>query len=110
MRRLLGVCCCKFFDDFNVTEPAWSAAHGQLLMRRLQTLIGAPFSERKQVDASPIIVFLGVESDFRDVESTGMVRMRVRPDRVGQLHARIQAVLQARRLPWSLASSLCGKL
>ena len=54
MRRLLGVCCCKFFDDFNVTEPAWSAAHGQLLMRRLQTLIGAPFSERKQVDASPI--------------------------------------------------------
>ena len=55
-------------------------------------------------------MFLGVESDFRDVESTGMVRMSVRPDRVGQLHARIQAVLQARRLPSSLASSLCGKL
>jgi len=110
MRRLLGVCCCKFFDDFNVTEPEWSAAHGQRLMRRLQATIGAPFAERKQVDASPTIVFLGVESDFGGVEQSGLVRMRVRPDRVGQLHARIQAVLQARRLPSSLASSLCGKL
>jgi len=109
-RHFLGICGCKFFDDFCVAEPEWCARHGQECMRGLHVLMGVPFAKAKQVDASEVVVFLGVESDFRGVERTGRVRMRVRPDRVGALHARIDAVLEARQLPSALASSLCGKL
>ena len=87
-RRLFGICSCHFFDDFNVTEPAFSAASGQWALRQLLDIVGFPFAKAKAVDVGPVVVFLGVESDFSELTSRGVVLMRVRPDRVARLVAR----------------------
>ena len=109
-RCLFGVVACKFFDDFNVTETAWTARSGQAALRRQHVELGMPFAEAKAVDVSDRVVFLGVESDLRQVVRDGVVRMRVRPDRVQRLVETCHQVLQADVLPSSLASSICGRL
>ena len=109
-RRLFGVCACHFFDDFNVTEPAFSAASGQWALRQLLAIVGFPFAGAKAVDVDSVVVFLGVESDFSELVSRGVVRMRVRPDRVQRLVARCEEVLAEGILPSSVAASLVGKL
>ena len=109
-RRIFGVVACKFFDDFNVTETAWTAASGQRALRQQHAELGMPFAPAKAVDVSPRVIFLGVESDLSDVARDGVVRMRVRRDRVQRLVQTCQQVLQADVLPSSLASSICGRL
>ena len=66
----LGVCCCKFFDDFNVS--------GQWVLRAIMALIGLPF------EVKSCFVFLRVKTDFGDGPCR-TVRMRVQPDMVEQL-------------------------
>ena len=109
-RRIFGVVAAKFFDDFNVTETAWTARSGQRALRQQQVELGMPFSEEKAVDVSARVVFLGVESDLRRVEQEGVVRMRVRPDRVQRLVESCLQVLRSDVLPSSIAASLCGRL
>ena len=109
-RRLMGVCCTHFFDDFCVSEPTRVARSGQRALRLLMHAVGLPFSEEKAVDVSSVVVFLGVESDFTRLLGTGCVRMRVRPDRVEKLQQRCWDVLADEYLPSSIARSLCGKL
>ena len=110
-RRLLKVVCCKFFDDFNVTQPAWCADLAQGTLRRLMAELGCPFSEEKAVDVKESgLVFLGVENDFSGLADEGVVRMRVNPERVQRLVELCDRVVGERSLPTALASSICGKL
>ena len=40
---VLGVVCCHYFDDYNVTEPTLSAASGQRALRDHHGHVGLPF-------------------------------------------------------------------
>jgi hypothetical protein len=108
-RRMLGIVCTHFYDDFAVVEPSASAAQAQRLLGDLHALIGIPFAARKHVAAAATFVFLGVETDFTGMAG-GYVVMRVRPERVERLVARIDEILDERRYPPSVAASLCGAL
>ena len=110
-RRLLMIVCCKFFDDFNVTQPSWCAGAAQDTLRGLMVELGCPFSEEKAVDAKESgLIFLGVENDFSGLADEGVVRMRVNPERVARLVELCDRVVGQRSLPTALASSICGKL
>ena len=108
--EILGVVCCHFFDDFNVTEPAESAASGQKALGELLSMVGLHFSEAKHVAAAECVVFLGVESDLSATAETGEVSMRVTEERVQKLCAVMEAILDEDALPPSVAASLVGKL
>ena len=49
-RRLLGVVCTHFYDDYACVEAGIFASQGQGMLRSLHVLLGFPFSERKAVD------------------------------------------------------------
>ena len=108
--ELLGVVCCHFFDDFNVTEPAETAASGQAALGSLMEMIGIPFSAAKHVAAEEKVVFLGVESDLSGAASKGEVRMRVTKERIDKLGALMESILDEDALFPSVAASLVGKL
>ena len=107
--RAFGVCCCKFFDDFNVSEPEYAAVSGQWALREIMALIGLPFDDGKAVGVKSCFVFLGVETDFGEGPCR-TVRMRVRPDRVERLRQTLSALLAAGEMATAQASSLCGRL
>ena len=91
-RRLLGVVCTHFYDDFAVVEPVETALGGQRALRKLHSLMGFPFSREKQVDASEIFTFLGVVSDLSNCQS-GVATLSVSEERVSQLLARFDEIL-----------------
>ena len=107
---LLGVVCVHFFDDFCCCEPAEAAASGQRSLRELQALLGAAFAEAKSVAPAAVVVFLGVESDLSEAASAGVVRMRVRPERVARLVDSIAQILDDGVMAHSAAASLAGRL
>ena len=108
--ELLGVVCCHFFDDFNVTEPAETAVAGQAALGELLRMIGIPFSEAKHVAAADKVLFLGVESDLSDTAAGGLVSMRVTEERIQRLGDMMESILEEDALFPSTAASLVGKL
>jgi hypothetical protein len=108
-RRLLGVVCTHFYDDYAVVEPAFSAKWGQWALRALHTAVGFPFAPKKAVDVSPRFVFLGVVTDFARVQE-GVVLMHVSKERVDKLVALLENLLEEREMPPSVAAHVCGKL
>ena len=57
-----------------------------------------------------VVVFLGVESDLSEAASAGVVRMRVRPERVARLVDSIAQILDDGVMAHSAAASLAGRL
>jgi hypothetical protein len=108
-RRLLGVACTHFYDDYVVVEPSVSAASGQWALRQLHQLIGFPFAEAKAVDVSERFTFLGVVTDFTTIQD-GTILMMVSEERIKGLVDRLEDVLYERQLPPAIAAQICGKL
>ena len=109
-RRLLHIACCHFFDDFNVTEPGWSARSAQSTLGRLLVLVGFPFSDEKHEEVAPIVKFLGVFSDLVEFDVSGIVKMYVSESRIEKLLAHIRLVLEEGSLSPGEASRIAGKL
>lgn len=109
-RRLLGVSCCHYYDDFDVTEPRRCGASGQAALRVLMELWGFPFAERKSFGPAPQHVFLGVENDLSPIERERVVYLSVPADRIDTLHARLSGVLERGTLRSAESSSLAGSL
>ena len=108
-RRLLGVVCSKFFDDFVVVEPAATCAESQDALRALHALIGFPFAEAKHVRAASEVTFLGVVSNLADAH-VGVVTMRVTQKRMASISDMCSEALDSGRLPAAVAAKLAGKL
>ena len=106
---LLGITCTHYYDDFCVCEPASTVSSGQESLRELVTVLGLAFSAAKAVDASEVVIFLGVETNLAP-PTRGTVLMRVHPDRVQKLVGRIESIIQDGSLPSGDAASLVGKL
>ena len=109
-RSLLGVVCNHFFDDYCTTEPCWSVTSGQRVLADLHSLVGYPFSAKKHIAAAPQVLFLGVESDLRPLDTLGVVIMCVSQKRRDRLCAQIDKVLRGRELSSAAAAHMTGKL
>ena len=53
-----------YYDDYNVREPAYSARHGQFMLRRIHELIGFTLDAGKHVPEAVQSPFLGVITDL----------------------------------------------
>ena len=84
-RRLFGVPCCAYFDDYDVCEPSWAAPSGKLVLRRLHELLGIPLADNhKDIPPRAINAFLGVITDLSR-SASGAAVMRSKPERVAKL-------------------------
>ena len=108
--EIVGVVCCHFFDDYNVTEPTETAASGQGALWQLHLMLGLPFSQAKHVPAADLVVFLGVQTDLSRVQADGTVTMCVTEERIQKLGDRCESILVEDSMMPSVAASLVGKL
>ena len=108
-RRLLGVVCTHYFDDFAVVEPRDVAANGQAVLGALLVAIGMPFAPKKHVPTAEVFVFLGVESNLTGAPG-GEVSMRVTQERIDSIVDQCVAILEAGAMASAEASRLAGRL
>jgi hypothetical protein len=108
-RRILGVVCFKFFDDFVVVEPAATCAESQGELRALHALTGFPFADAKHAKAAREVTFLGVVSNLTDARA-GVVTMLVTQKRINSISDICSEALDSGRLPAAVAAKLAGKL
>lgn len=109
-RRLQGVHCSNYFDDFATCEPAFSARSGQHHLGRLLRAMGYPLKADKHLVAKLSNVFLGVETSFARMAAEAVVEMFVPDDRRARLTARVESILDDHYLSTSAAGSLRGAL
>ena len=108
-RRILGVVCTHYFDDFATVEPAAVCRNGQRTLGQLLRALGMPFAEKKHVPAAETFAFLGVESRLGDAQD-GEVSMRVSQGRIDSIVEQCQGILDSEVMPPSEASRLAGRL
>ena len=107
-RRCFGVPTGAYFDDYDVTEPAWAAPSGKVVLRRLHVWFGVPLADdTKDVPPRPVNPFLGVISDFSRF-SQGVVVIRSKPSRVAKLITQAQQFLES-GMPSGAAQHFLGK-
>ena len=63
-RRLLALCVCHYYDDYNLCEPRYSAKRGQFMLRRVHELLGFLLDPTKHISAAESNPFLGVVTDL----------------------------------------------
>lgn len=109
-RRLFGVTCSSYFDDYNCAEPSYADSSGQRVIWEVHRIIGFMLSLEKHVDMKERNVFLGVETDFTDTHSERFVHVRPKPGRPKKLIKTLEKIVQKNCLPPSQAASVRGKL
>ena len=108
-RRLLGVCCAAYFDDFNVTEPVFAGSSAKGALHWMCAAIGIPLSADKNVPMARANPFLGVVTDLERTEE-GVAVMRPKPERISRIVVRIEQVLASGVMNPPEAASMAGKL
>ena len=108
-RRLLGVCCAAYFDDFNVTEPVFAGSSAKGALHWVCAAIGIPLSADKDVPMARANPFLGVVTDLERTEE-GVAVMRPKPERVARIVMRIGQILESGTMSPQEAASMAGKL
>ena len=109
-RRMLGVCCSHFYDDFPVCEPSFSCRSAQNSLGALHKLLGLPFSAEKHVACDFENPYLGVHNDFSRMRSHDELRVRVTDSRRAALIELLTECIDDDVLSPSQAESLHGKL
>ena len=108
-RRLFGICCAAYFDDFNVTEPVYAGSSAKRALHWMCAAIGIPLSADKDVPMAQTNPFLGVVTDLERA-SEGLAVMRPKPERVARLVVRIEQLIAAGVMNPPEAASMAGKL
>ena len=108
-RRLLGLVCSNFYDDFNVVSLESAGLAPQDALGSLHLMLGFPFSKKKRVPAAHVNTFCGVVTDFSRLATEGVVEVYVSDERKESLDLAIAAALDLGLTPGS-AASLGGKL
>ena len=124
-RRLFGVACAAYFDDFDTCEPAYAGRSGKDILRslhgyltlgsddtelqRVPGILDIPLASAKDRPMLPVAPFLGVVSDLTAI-SRGIGILSPKPDRVAKLLREIPQILEKGSLPPSHAKKLAGKV
>ena len=109
-RQLLGIVNEHFYDDTDVTEPAYAERSGQLCLRELNSaaFLGFPFDAGKHVAMSESSEYLGVETSFERLHA-GIITMCVTRKRRDKIADLIDEVVRSAQLRSGLAASIFGK-
>ena len=105
-RRWLAVPVINFFDDFNITEPAFAKASGSVYFDKLVSLLGWLFDVEKDRPASPIARFLGGLETYGPDE----VALQPLPEREHAIKNQLTQAIHSQKLSPSDARTLSGKL
>ena len=109
-RRMLGVCCSHFYDDFPVCEPDFSCHSSQQALVDLHKLLGFPLSGEKHVECAVENDYLGIHNDFSDMYAKGEAHVRVTDTRRATLVELLTEAIDSDTLSSPQAESLHGKL
>ena len=80
-RRILGIVCDHYFDDFDTLALRGQGRAYQSALGHLMTAFGYPFAAKKHKPAAISNPFLGVITDFTRLEKEGVVEVGVSEDR-----------------------------
>ena len=84
-RLRFGCCVAHYFDDYDCCEPRWCADSGQTCLTHLHNLLYFRISSEKHSPPMSANIYLGVETDFSDVQRSGCILVRPKPGRVDKL-------------------------
>ena len=107
-----SVCCTVYFDDFPCAEPAASSGSAQdFMVGLLSTCLGwnVALQPKKNLPFSRTFALLGIELSLSAADQ-GVLEVRNKPDRVVELRAELDRLLNQGYLKRSEASALHGRL
>ena len=109
-RRLYGVPCAAYFDDFDTTDPVGAGKSGKEALHTLCRLMGVPLSRgTKDVDPAASNPFLGVVADLsRVVDGVAVLKSKV--TRVARMIVDMQDILGAGVASKATMEQIVGKL
>ena len=109
-RRLFGVPCAAYFDDYDTCEPVFCGRTGKDALHYLHYRLGMPLAGgAKDVLPAQSNPFLGVITDFSQLVANGVVFLRSKPARIAKAVVTIERMLREGASPLQL-EQLCGKL
>ena len=107
-RRLCYTLVTMYFDDAHITDWASSKGSGQQAFSLLNQLMGSPFADEKRQLMQPQGTFLGLDHDFTNCLSSGVVTFWAKGKLVEKLQHLIQSSLSSEKLPPGVASKIYG--
>ena len=109
-RRLFGVACGAYFDDYDVTEPVRFGNSGKRVLHFLHRKLGVPLAGGdKDVKPAAANAFLGVVVDLRNAHD-GVAYIRSKVSRVAGMIATMQECTEAGTVTYGTLRTLVGKL
>jgi hypothetical protein len=109
-RRIFGVPCAAYVDDFDTTDPVCAGKSGKEALHTLCRLMGVPLSRgAKDVDPAPSNPFLGVVADLSRVVD-GIAVLKSKVTRVARMIVDMEDMLQAGRASKTTMEQIVGKL
>ena len=109
-RRLGGLPCAAYFDDFDVTDSAAAGRSGKIFLHAVCRYMGIPLSlGSKDVDPAPCNPFLGVISDLENAH-LGTAVMRSKPSRIAHMLIEIGDMLHSSAALVEAMDEVVGKL
>ena len=109
-RRLYGVPCAAYFDDYDVTEPVVCGRSGKEALHYLHRLLGVPLAGGdKDVDPAQSNPFLGVITDLSRA-SEGVAVLHSKPARVARMIVEITRILDSGLASKVAVRRIAGKL
>lgn len=110
VRRMFGVPCAAYFDDYDSVDPVSAGRSGKAALHFVHVLLGVPLAGGvKDVAFAPANAFLGVITDLSRV-TEGTAVMRSKPSRIAKLIVSMSDMLSCGRAHRSSMESIVGKL
>eukprot|EP00435_Cladocopium_sp_Y103_P019755 s1628_g4.t2 len=107
-RRFSFCMASLYFDDAHVTDRKSCRGSGQQAIQHLNKLWGTPFSKEKCQRMQASGTFLGLDHDFAQVHTAGLIRFWAR-DRIQQkLEGLMQTAESSERLTPGVAAKIYG--
>eukprot|EP00971_Amphidinium_carterae_P279456 5547589-Amphidinium_carterae.3 len=107
-RRFFHLAVEHFYDDFFLVEPSTTSSVAQRCLHEFFRTLGFQLDPRKSQPPTTNAVILGVHFDLQHV-CQGLLQVHAKPERVQQLTAEMQNVLDRGFLSPSHAAKLVGK-
>ena len=107
-RRFAFCLTSLYFDDAHLTDRQSCKGSGQRAMQVLNTLLGTPFSEEKCQKMQSSGTFLGLDHDFSQVHSRGIIQFWARGRIEHKLLHLLTTAETTERLPPGVAAKIYG--
>ena len=107
-RRFAFCLTSLYFDDAHVTDRKSCKGSGQQAMQKLNALLGTPFSSEKCQKMQPTGTFLGLDHDFSQVHSTGVIQFWARERIEEKLLHLMQTAEDSSKLQPGVAAKIYG--